>query len=366
MKKFFYFMLMVVAFSACNNGSKYTIKGTIKGGDSGKIYLIKAQDGQPVAIDTTNVKSDGTFELKGSAGLPEMHYLRLNDREYFAQFFLENGQITVIANKDSLRNTKITGTETNDLFNTYIHEIERLNEEYAKLRDQYNQAAMKGDEEAANKAKIDVEAMMDNMQVYAKNFMKEHKNSIVAPFIYLTQFANQASYEELDSITGMFPKEFAESVYVKEINRIAALKKKTAVGSIAPDFTMNDQNGQPVSLSSFKGIYLLIDFWASWCGPCRQENPNVVRIYNKFKDKGFTILGVSLDRDKNAWTKAIADDNLTWTHVSDLKFWKNEAAVLYGVQSIPHTVLLDKEGKIIAQNLRGESLESKLIELLGE
>lgn len=366
MRRIVYLTLIVFAFSACNSGSKkYTIKGTLTGVDSGKIFLVKAEAGQPVVIDTADVVK-GSFELKGSAGLPEMHYLRLNDRDFFAQFFLENGQIAIVANKDSLRNTKVSGSKTNDLFNVYITEIERLNKEYTELGKQYNDAMMKGDAEAANKAKIDVEAMMDNMNVFAKNFVSENRNSIVAPFIYLSQFVNEASSEELDTITGIFPAEFAESVYVKEINRIAGLKKKTAVGSLAPDFTMNDQNGNPISLSSFKGNYLLIDFWASWCAPCRQENPNVVRIYGKFKDKGFNILGVSLDRDKEAWLKAIADDQLSWTHVSDLKYWQNEVAVLYGVQSIPHTILLDKEGKIIAKNLRGAELEAKLAQLLGE
>ncbi len=366
MRRIFYFMLIVFAFSACNSGSKkYTIKGTLTGVDSGKVYLIKAQEGQPLVIDTVDVVKN-SFELKGSAGLPEMHYLRLNDREFFAQFFLENGKITVVANKDSLRNTKIAGSKTNDLFNVYIAEIERLNKDYAGLKQQYDQAMMKGDVEAANKAKIDVEAMMENMNVFARNFISENRTSMVAPFIYLSQFINEASSEELDTIVKLFPVEFAESVYLKEINRIAQEKKKTANGSLAPDFTMNDPNGNPVRLSSFRGKYLLIDFWASWCAPCRQENPNVVRIYAQFKDNGFEMLGVSLDQDKESWLKAIADDQLTWTHVSDLKYWQNEVAVLYGIQSIPQTILLDKEGKIIAKNLRGADLEAKLTELLGK
>ena len=366
MKRFIYFVMIVLAISACQTGSKYTIKGTIQELDSGKVYLVKAEAGQPLVVDTTNVVN-GTFELKGTApDLPEMHYLRLNDRDYFTQFFLEKGTITVTVHKDSLRNSKVAGSPANDLFNVYVTEIQRLNKEYTALNNRYKEAMMKGDMETADKAKIDVEAMMDNMDVYAKNFISEHRNSIVAPFLYLSQFINQASAEELDTITTMFPAEFAESVYVKEINKIAAKKKKTGIGSVAPEFTMNDQNGNPVSLSSFKGKYLLIDFWASWCSPCRQENPNVVRTYKKYKDKGFDILGVSLDRDKSSWLKAIESDKLSWTHVSDLKYWQNEVAVLYGVQSIPHTVLLDKEGKIIAKNLRGEALDKKLAELLGE
>ncbi|MGI4806343.1 MAG: peroxiredoxin family protein, partial [Janthinobacterium lividum] len=134
----------------------------------------------------------------------------------------------------------------------------------------------------------------------------------------------------------------------------------------APDFTQNDPEGKPISLSSFKGKYVLLDFWASWCGPCRQENPNVVKVYNQYKNKNFTVLGVSLDRPngKDAWLKAIKDDGLTWNHVSDLQFWNNQVAKLYSIQSIPGNFLIDPTGKIIAKDLRGEELEQKLAQLI--
>jgi peroxiredoxin len=151
----------------------------------------------------------------------------------------------------------------------------------------------------------------------------------------------------------------------KEMAERIEVAKKTGVGRMAMDFTQNDTLGNPVSLSSFKGKYVLIDFWASWCGPCRQENPNVVKAFNNYKDKGFTVLGVSLDQPnaKDKWMKAIHDDNLTWTQVSDLKFWKNEVAVQYGIQAIPQNFLIDPQGKIIGKNLRGEGLNKKLEEL---
>lgn len=177
---------------------------------------------------------------------------------------------------------------------------------------------------------------------------KNHANYVV----YGKRFMEE--YKEKD------PQAVAQ--IAKEVKKLAAF----SVGGEAPDFTMNDEEGNPKKLSDFRGQIVLVDFWASWCGPCRKENPNVVKMYNKYKEKGFEILSVSLDKDKNRWLNAIEKDKLTWSHVSDLKGWKNEAALLYGVRSIPETILLDSEGKIIARKLRGPMLEQKLAEIFGE
>ena len=357
-------VLLLLFIAACqSNSTKYQISGTIAGLDSGKIYLVKAEKGQAVAIDTTDF-IDGEFSFEGTIDVPELHYLRLNNRDYFAQFFLENEKIKIEANKDSLRDTKVTGSPTTDVFNEYIDELNLLNEQVREYQQKYSAAMASGNQDEVDRIKIDVEATNENMTVFAKNFVKEHTSSIVAPFIALTQLVQQMDYPELKELVDLFPAELDASPYTKQLKEIVEKKGRTAVGTPAPEFTMNDPEGNPVSLASFRGKYLLIDFWASWCAPCRQENPNVVKAYNEFKDKGFDILGVSLDRDKAAWLKAIDDDKLSWTHVSDLKYWKNEVAQLYGVNSIPHSVLLDPKGNVIAKNLRGQELHDKLKELL--
>jgi peroxiredoxin len=236
----------------------------------------------------------------------------------------------------------------------------------AALQNRYQQAMTSNNEEEVKKVQIDYQALMDNMKVFTKNFVKEHRTSVVAAYITLTQLANQIEGAELDSLVAGFPQEISKSEYVIKLNEMAQAMKKTAIGAVAPDFTMNDPQGKPIQLSSLRGKVVMIDFWASWCSPCRQENPNVVKVYQQFHDKGFEILGVSLDRSKEDWEKAIKEDQLTWLHVSDLQYWQNNAARLYTVNSIPQTYLLDKEGKIIAKGLRSQELEAKLAELLGK
>jgi peroxiredoxin len=210
----------------------------------------------------------------------------------------------------------------------------------------------------------DYEKLVDSLKKYAKSFIFKNRNNILAAYfglVYLNEPGQEALMTEIyDTLTPAVKK----SYFGTRLGDMVNASNKTAIGSLAPDFTQNDPAGNPISLSSLRGQYVLVDFWASWCGPCRQENPNIVKAYNAYKDKGFTILGVSLDQDKAAWEKAIADDKLAWHQVSDLKYWDNAVARTYNIQSIPASLLLDKEGKIIGKNLRGAELEAKLKELM--
>ncbi len=365
MKKFIYFFVITVIMTACSSKPKYVVKGNIKGSDSITFYLQKRDAGKLISIDSA-VSKKGLFTMKGGAvDYPQVVQLVAGNTKKRASFYLENSEIAVTGTLDSLFNAKITGSKTQDEYKSLLDSNKPLTDSYSKTFTEFQAAGQAGNalKVAALQKQVDsIETEMINLQ---KNFIKNHPSSYVSPSILATlSYDMEAS--EIESMINAMDTIVASVPQIKLLKERVVVMKTVAVGQKAPDFTLNDVDDKPVAMSSKIGSkLLLIDFWASWCGPCRQENPNVVKVYNEFHKKGFDMFGVSLDSKKELWIKAIADDKLTWTHVSDLQYWNSAAAKLYAVNAIPANFLLDEKGIIIGKNLRGEALYNKVNEVLG-
>jgi peroxiredoxin len=284
-------------------------------------------------------------------------------------FYLEKGEINLSA-ADSVSKAQITGSAINDDNKKLSARLTVVNDKAKKITADAKAAPADQQQTAEfqNSIQAKLKAVQAEQETTLKAFITANPNSYLSLLALSSLGGPSADPAEIEPLYNQLSP-LLKSTEAGYAMKVAIDKMKaTSIGAIAPDFTQNDANGTPVKLSSFRGKYVLLDFWASWCGPCRQENPNVVKAYNKYKTKKFTIVGVSLDRpDGRAdWMAAVKNDGLTWTQVSDLKFWNNEAAALYFVSSIPQNYLIGPDGKIIAKNLRGEDLENKLAEIFGK
>ncbi|MEY3947136.1 MAG: hypothetical protein RJB03_1842 [Bacteroidota bacterium] len=378
MKKFLCFFVLLFAIFQVHAQEKFTIKGDVSKVSMpiAKVYLNYYADGKST-MDSSDVV-DGKYSFSGSLGDPLMASLRAKYQEDpnaktiraisynrdIKQLFIENAKISVVST-DSFANATIKGSKSHAEFVKWDNLMKPENQKGSELNKEYSELYKKKDQAGMDRIEAEFDKLTASKNVKNKQFLAENPSSPIAMFIFRQWAGYDINADEAEPIFLTLSEKLRSGPAGKEMAEKIEIAKKTGVGRMAMDFTQNDTLGNPVSLSSFKGKHVLIDFWASWCGPCRQENPNVVKAFNNYKDKGFTVLGVSLDQPnaKDKWIKAIHDDKLTWTQVSDLKYWKNEVAVQYGIQAIPQNYLIDPQGKIIGKNLRGEALNKKLEEI---
>ena len=366
MKKLFLFSIVVALIIGCASHPRYIVEGELDGINNGTVYLQKRESGQFVKIDSASIE-DGAFQINGgSVVYPDAYYLSVDGKRGYLMFFLENAKISVTGHADSLFMAEVDGSVSQNEYAEFNDGLEPFYDRNNTLFQEIRNARQSGDEQKATELEEERNLLFDEIDNYYAEFINSHNASFVTPMI-LRSISYNLTGEEIESYVEKLDQKLMETQTIIDLKDRIQKLQKVAVGEKAPDFTLNDPEGNPVSLSDVVGPeLLLLDFWAAWCGPCRQENPNVVAVYNEYHDKGFDVLGISLDRDKNDWLKAIEDDSLTWTHVSDLKFWENKAAQLYAVNAIPMNFLLDAEGVIIATNVRGETLWEKVAEILGE
>ncbi len=369
MKKYSIYLLSIilftVIFSGCNEEPGVPVTGSVKNKMDGELVtLIRYED--KAVVDTVEVRDDGSFEFRIIQERPTFYQLNFYKRQVVN--LVINGdeeEVTIQVDGTEPRGSQeVTGSKDSDYLANMLESLSFQEKELQEINQQAIQARMSGDTEV-------LQSLSEEYYEKYAYFQNESKEMIwnmipsLSAFYALTTLDQEQNFSFYDSVAQELQKARPDHpTTISLVNQMNAVRK-LSVGSMAPEIALPNPSGEVIKLSSLKGNYVLIDFWAAWCRPCRAENPNVVRMYNQYSDKNFEILGVSLDRTKEAWVQAIKQDGLIWKHVSDLQYFNSAAASTYNINAIPATYLIDPEGKIIAKNLRGPSLEAKLKEIFG-
>lgn len=388
MKKILFLLTASAAIISCSKvkDGEYLITGTAKGIENGKTIILQGQDPatrMTIALDTVKVEN-GKFEIKGKVKEPAFHTLILQGANGPIPFILETGEINIEIDKDSIHKSKISGTYNNDeyvKFNDDLTKTQKNLIDFQKKNTQKMQQAQQAQDTATINSlmkqymEIQTEVQASTKKKYLA-YAEGHPKSYISALIIQSMINDPSNdIKKTESLYNALDESVKNTTPGKEIKTRLGQAKLPAVGASAPpvgsakwraDFSAPNPQGKVVSLKESLGKVTIVDFWASWCGPCRKENPNVVAIYKELHSKGLNIVGVSLDKDAEHWKEAIAADGLTWTHVSNLKFWDEPIAKQYNVESIPATFILDASGNVVAQDLRGPELKAKIVELLAK
>ena len=373
MQKILISLSVILLLSFCDGNKKnssFQLKGTLSDSKAETLYLEKLGSAKQVIIDSVILDENGNFEFTNYTPKIGFYRIKTNDKN-FAMLVLDSAdKVTITGSVKDLGNTfKVEGSSETTIFIEYNNlsksrdiKLDSLNKEFQLLMETNKMDSKRMDSLSA------IFETPYNSIINQSNILmvdKISKNTNMYSSIMAIQALDPDKYSDLyKSLDAGLSKKFPNDKNVIMFHEVVERMLSTNIGQFAPEISLPSPDGKEIALSSLKGKLVLIDFWASWCGPCRKEMPNVVKIYSKFKNKGFEIYGVSLDQDKEKWMEAITKDGINWPQVSDLKYWDNVAARIYNVQGIPYTVLIDKDGKIIAKNLRGQELEKKIAEVL--